>query len=88
MKEVRSTGAVLSHECFLLSVDIKHGAEPTQDTGIAARGRREWMVPVKPITTCEFIPMLRRCKPLTGWPKKLGMNTACPINDSADNIPS
>jgi len=32
------------------------------------------MIPVKPITTCEFISMLQRCKPPTGWPGKLGMN--------------
>lgn len=32
------------------------------------------MVPVKSITTCEFISMFQRCKPLAGWPNKLGMN--------------
>ncbi|KAF9789896.1 hypothetical protein BJ322DRAFT_1208867 [Thelephora terrestris] len=31
------------------------------------------MIPVKPITTCEFISMLQRCKPPTGWPGKLAI---------------
>lgn len=33
------------------------------------------MAPVKSISTCEFISMLQRCKPPTGWPSTLGMNT-------------
>lgn len=48
---------------------------------------RQWMVQIKPITTCEFIPMLQRCKPPTGWPKRLGMDLMCSINGDSDNAP-
>ena len=46
------------------------------------------MVLVQPITTCEFIPMLRMCKPPTGWPRKLGMDSIRSVSDDADNGPS
>ena len=62
--------ALLSQDCFnspIVYVNPEHGDH-------RARLKRQ-MVPVKPITTCEFISILQRCKPPTGWPSKLGMNT-------------
>ena len=87
---ITSTGAFLSHERFTsfpsTSTRINPNAEPTPppDCHACSEG---WMIPVKPITTCEFIPLLQRCKPPTGWPQKLGMNATCSINDHADITP-
>lgn len=46
------------------------------------------MVPVKPIATCEFVPMLQRCRPSTGWPRVLGMGKTCPSTRVLIKLPS
>jgi len=50
-----------------------------------ARSRQQ-MIQTKPITTCEFIPMLQRCKPRTGWPRRLGMDPVCTINGDLTTV--
>jgi hypothetical protein len=45
------------------------------------------MAPAKPITTCEFTSMLRRCKPPTGWPRKLGTGDGSSIHNVTDDYP-